>query len=227
MMVFLIFLLVTKSKKSGVREKEEESAAAGPAPDTGPAVHTEAISTPEQEYIPPSAPGAEEAGYSDQYMVGQEVVDAELVREDPEQYMQLQGAPGQQEALPPAATPLCPNCGQHSEYYPEYECYWCEPCQSYVNAEEGETTVAGQAETGSVEQGAPVTQAVAANQGVPVTQAVTADQGVPVTQAVAPEQGGIPGGEQVSGALETPLTEGEVEDGEGEPGSTEQSLPSW
>ncbi len=31
-----------------------------------------------------------------------------------------------------AKNPICPGCGLDSEYYPEYNCYWCEPCQNYV-----------------------------------------------------------------------------------------------
>jgi len=29
-------------------------------------------------------------------------------------------------------TPPCPKCGRSSEYYSEYDCHWCEPCQDYV-----------------------------------------------------------------------------------------------
>jgi|GEM_PF-448595 len=37
------------------------------------------------------------------------------------------------EAIPTqAAAPICTGCGQSSEYYPVYDCYWCEPCQEYV-----------------------------------------------------------------------------------------------
>ncbi len=28
--------------------------------------------------------------------------------------------------------PACPKCGKSSEYYQEYDCYWCGPCQDYV-----------------------------------------------------------------------------------------------
>lgn len=28
--------------------------------------------------------------------------------------------------------PVCGYCGRSSTYYPEHECYWCEPCQEYV-----------------------------------------------------------------------------------------------
>ncbi|MDP6156785.1 MAG: Omp28-related outer membrane protein [Candidatus Thermoplasmatota archaeon] len=28
--------------------------------------------------------------------------------------------------------PACPKCGRPSEYYSDYDCYWCEPCQDYV-----------------------------------------------------------------------------------------------
>jgi hypothetical protein len=28
--------------------------------------------------------------------------------------------------------PLCPKCGQTSQYYSEYNCYWCVACQNYV-----------------------------------------------------------------------------------------------
>jgi len=31
-----------------------------------------------------------------------------------------------------AQAPLCPKCGGVSQYYSEYECYWCGPCQDYV-----------------------------------------------------------------------------------------------
>jgi len=37
-------------------------------------------------------------------------------------------------ASPPAAiqAPLCPKCGQVSQFYSQYNCYWCGPCQDYV-----------------------------------------------------------------------------------------------
>jgi len=28
--------------------------------------------------------------------------------------------------------PVCLKCGQASQYYSEYDCYWCAPCQDYV-----------------------------------------------------------------------------------------------
>jgi len=31
--------------------------------------------------------------------------------------------------------PACPGCGKPSEFFPEYDCYWCEPCQEYVMTE--------------------------------------------------------------------------------------------
>ena len=32
-------------------------------------------------------------------------------------------------------TPICPTCAKASQYYPEYDCYWCIKCQIYVYAE--------------------------------------------------------------------------------------------
>ena len=31
-----------------------------------------------------------------------------------------------------ALSPVCSKCGQGSQYYSEYDCYWCDPCQDYV-----------------------------------------------------------------------------------------------
>ncbi len=39
--------------------------------------------------------------------------------------------------------PLCPTCGGTSMYYSEYDCHWCEPCQSYVYPSEGDATTVG------------------------------------------------------------------------------------
>ena len=59
--------------------------------------------------------------------------------------------------------PLCPKCGQPSEFYPEYDCYWCNPCQDYVFAEgsasaegmgaPGESTATGQEISGDAGNG--------------------------------------------------------------------------
>jgi len=65
--------------------------------------------------------------------------------EDP--YQKLYGSPEEEpaEAVPPVVTenispqgsggPACPKCGRSSEYFSEYDCYWCEPCQDYVMTE--------------------------------------------------------------------------------------------
>ncbi|MDP6156250.1 MAG: PKD domain-containing protein, partial [Candidatus Thermoplasmatota archaeon] len=34
--------------------------------------------------------------------------------------------------------PICSTCGSFSEFYPEYNCYWCENCQDYIHTEEVE-----------------------------------------------------------------------------------------
>jgi len=40
------------------------------------------------------------------------------------------------EAAPTTAeSPVCTACGQLSQYYQEYDCYWCEACQAYVYPE--------------------------------------------------------------------------------------------
>jgi hypothetical protein len=34
-----------------------------------------------------------------------------------------------------SSSPVCTKCGKSSEYFQEYDCYWCEPCQDYVMTE--------------------------------------------------------------------------------------------
>jgi len=51
----------------------------------------------------------------------------------------IERAPIPPEQIPvPAAVqaPVCPRCNQASTYYPEHDCFWCEPCQDYVIAME-------------------------------------------------------------------------------------------
>ena len=52
---------------------------------------------------------------------------------------QATGVEGEIEA---GETPTCTGCGQASIYYPEYECFWCDGCQSYVYpAGDGESEI--------------------------------------------------------------------------------------
>jgi len=44
--------------------------------------------------------------------------------------------PVQERLAAPFQPPICPTCGQVANYYPEYECYWCDMCQNYVYPEE-------------------------------------------------------------------------------------------
>ena len=44
--------------------------------------------------------------------------------------------PVEERLAAPLQPPICPTCGQVANYYPEYECYWCDMCQNYVNSEE-------------------------------------------------------------------------------------------
>ena len=37
-------------------------------------------------------------------------------------------------------SPICTGCGRSSQYYSEYDCYWCEACQAYVYAQESSGT---------------------------------------------------------------------------------------
>ncbi len=74
----------------------------------------------------------------------------DLGRVSPEEdvYKSLYGSPDETKAeadVPPVVTesiipetsgaPACPKCGKSSEYFSEYDCYWCEPCQDYVMSE--------------------------------------------------------------------------------------------
>jgi len=130
-MMIILILMVVRKRKEAEKADEQESEIAPELYETPlePLVRSETIPTPEMEYLPPII----DLGQDIEQGIGMEV---ELSALAPgEQYMQLQGPPAAQECLPPAPVPKCDKCGKASEYYADYDCYWCEDCQDYVYAE--------------------------------------------------------------------------------------------
>ena len=120
MMFYLISVIKKKDKE--LPEKQEEGTIE-PTPE--PVVYTEAVHYPDAEYIPP--------GTDQERSVGLESVPEPIPALAPgEQRMQLDGPSEEQKRLPAAPSPVCGGCGKSSEFYAEYNCYWCEDCQDYV-----------------------------------------------------------------------------------------------